>query len=171
MIYNNWWNTLNMNVETVERLAEIEGVVALKWSAPSFFAYIEGYRRLGGRLAIVDNALNHVTACLMGATGFITHIANFWPEYPLRLWELMCAKDCAGLTKALAFKWDWRMWTDRVGAHTEGEGPFIKAAMELIGLQVGAPFPPSLPVPEELRRELRELFERYQVPAAAVRRA
>lgn len=167
MIYNNWWNTLNMNLDTVERLAEIEGVVALKWAAPSRNQYLEGYERVGDRLAIIDNELQHVMATLMGATGFITHVSNFWPEYPIRLWELMKARDYEGLRDALAFKWSWRRWVERVTAYTEGEGPFIKAAMDEVGLPSGDPIPPGLPVPEELRAELRELFARFEVPRAS----
>ena len=167
MVYNNWWNTLNMNLDTAERLAGIEGVVALKWSAPSRTQYLEGYERLGDRLAIVDNELQHVMAALMGATGFITHVSNFWPEYPIRLWELMKAHDFEALRDALAFKWSWRRWVERVTRYTEGEGPFIKAAMDEVGLPSGDPIPPSLPVPEELRAELRELLARFHVPAAS----
>lgn len=166
MIYNNWWNTLNMNLDTVERLAGIEGVVALKWSAPSNVQYLEGYERLGDRLAIIDNELQHVMATLMGATGFITHISNFWPEYPIRLWELMKAGDLVGLKDALAFKWSWRRWVERATHYTEGEGPFIKAALDEVGLASGDPIPPGLPLTPELRAELHELFTRFEVPAA-----
>jgi 4-hydroxy-tetrahydrodipicolinate synthase len=166
MIYNNWWNTLNMNVDTVERLTDIEGIVALKWSAPTQEQYREGYQRLGGRLAIVDNASDHVMASLMRADGFITHISNFWPAYPRQLWSLMQARDFEALREALAFKWEWRLWAGRVAEYTEGEGPFIKAGMDEVGLPSGDPIPPSLPVPESLRTELHELFVRYGVPKA-----
>jgi len=70
------------------------------------------------------------------------------------------------LRDALAFKWEWRRWTAQVAAYTEGEGPFIKAAMDEVGLGSGDPIPPSLPVPETLRVELRDLFARYEVPQA-----
>lgn len=166
MIYNNWWNTSNMNVDTVEQLSEIDGIVALKWSAPTQAQYREGYQRLGNRLAIVDNAADHVMASLMGADGFITHISNFWPAYPRRLWSLMRAREFEALRDALAFKWEWRRWAARVAEYTEGEGPFIKAAMDEVGLASGDPIPPGLPVPESFRVELRELFARYGVPKA-----
>lgn len=166
MIYNNWWNTVNMSLETVTRLGEIEGLVALKWSAPTQGEYIEGFERLSGRFAIVDNQMQHVQATLLGTTGFITHVSNFWPEYPLRLWALMRAPDLEGLHRELAFKREWRRWIAQVTAYTEGEGPFIKAAMEEVGLASGDPVPPSQRVPEELRVPLRELLQRYGVPKA-----
>jgi dihydrodipicolinate synthase/N-acetylneuraminate lyase len=103
----------------------------------------------------------------MGATGFVTHVGNFWPEYPRRLWRLMREGAHAELMcDALVFKRDWHRWTERVMAYTEGEGPFIKAALDAVGLPSGAPFPPSLPVPDELRQELRRLFDEYDVPMA-----
>ena len=83
MIYNNWWNTANMNCQMVLRLAEIDGVVAVKWSAPTFNQYIEGYELFPEKLAIIDNELQHVMASLHRSVGFITHISNFWAEYPL----------------------------------------------------------------------------------------
>jgi dihydrodipicolinate synthase/N-acetylneuraminate lyase len=167
MVYNNWWNTSNMNLETVERLVGIDGVVALKWSAPSHAQYFEGYERLADRLAIVDNEGQHVTASLMGATGFVTHIGNFWPEYPQRLWRLMREGAHEELLRdALVFKRAWRRWTERVMAYTEGEGPFIKAALDAVGLPSGHPFPPGLPVTDDLRQELRRLFDEYNVPMA-----
>ena len=166
MIYNNWWNTRNMNLEMVSRLAEIDGIVALKWSAPTQMQYLEGYERFRERLAIIDNALEHVMASLLGATGVITHISNFWPAYPRRLWALMQAHDFEGLRDALAFKWEWRRWVERAAAYTEGEGPFIKAAMEEVGLPSGDPIPPGLPLTPELRADLHELLTRYGVPRA-----
>jgi dihydrodipicolinate synthase/N-acetylneuraminate lyase len=167
MVYNNWWNTANMNLATVERLAEIEGVIALKWAAPSHPQYLEGYERLADRLVVVDNELQHVMAALMGATGFITHVSNFWPEYPIRLWELMKARELEALRDALAFKWAWRRWVERATHYTEGEGPFIKAALAEVGLGSGDPIPPSLPLTEQLRAELHELFVRFRVPSAS----
>lgn len=166
MIYNNWWNTANMSLETVTRLGEISGLVALKWSAPTQGEYIEGFERLSDRFAIVDNQMQHVLATLLGTTGFITHVSNFWPEYPLRLWALMQARDLEGLHRELAFKREWRRWIQRVTAYTEGEGPFIKAAMDEVGLASGDPVPPSKRVPEELRIPLREMLQRHGVPRA-----
>jgi 4-hydroxy-tetrahydrodipicolinate synthase len=164
IIYNNWWNTTNMNVETVEDLAGVPGIVGLKWSTPGLEEYIEGYRRFADRLLIIDNAMNHLTASHMGAVGFITHVGNFWPEYPLALWDLMQSRDADGLVKKLDFKWQWRRWAERVASYTEGEGPFIKAAMEEVGLPTGDPFLPSLPVPTELRSDLSALFRDFEVP-------
>jgi len=164
MIYNNWWNTLNMNSDTVTRMGEFEGIVAVKWSAPSFEQYSEGYELFRDRFAIIDNTGQRVHTSMLGATGFITHVGNFWPEYPTRLWELIKARDYETLTSESAFEHEWARWTEKVNDYTEGEGPFCKAAMDLIGLPSGNPFPPGLPVPAELREQLNTLLNQYTVP-------
>lgn len=167
MIYNNWWTTPNMNVGTVDRLARLPGVVALKWSSSSMGEYTAGLHRFADRLAIIDNLGMAVWAHLLGAVGFITHQSNFWPEYPLSLWELLERKDYdAAVARLAAFSWPWDEWTHRVCEETEGEGPFIKAAMEEVGLAAGPPRPPARPVSARLRQELRSLFADSGVPRA-----
>ena len=159
MIYNNWWNTLNMNVDMVERLAELPNVVVLKWSAPSSAQYTDGLHRLADRLAVIDNGSQHVWSHMMGTVGFITHLSNFWPEYPLEIWNLLERQDYQHVIQKLAeFKWRWSKWVTKVVQETEGEGPFIKAAMEEVGLPAGPPRPPARPVSAALRQELHQLM-------------
>ena len=165
MIYNNWWNTLNMNVDMVARLAELSHVVALKWSAPSPSQYTEGLHRFAAQLAIIDNGGTSVWAHMMGAVGIITHVGNFWPEYPLAIWQLLEEKAYPQVIEKLAaFQWPWRQWVEKVVQETEGEGPFIKAAMEQVGLPAGPPRAPAHPVSATLREELRQLFAKAGVP-------
>ena len=169
MIYNNWWTTPNMNVDTVDRLAGLPNVVALKWSSSSMREYTAGLHRFADRLAIIDNLGMEVWSHLLGAVGFITHQSNFWPEYPLAVWELLQRKDYEAVVAKLgSFNWAWHEWTHRVGQETEGEGPFIKAAMDEVGLPGGPPRPPARPVSQRLREELRRLFADACVPAAGV---
>ena len=170
MIYNNWWNTLNMNVETVGRLAELDNVVALKWSAPSSAQCTEGLRRYADRLAIIDNEGRFVWSHMMGAVGFITHEGNFWPEYPLKLWDLLEAEAYDAFIEELdRFHWPWRKWAHAVAQETEGEGPFIKAAMALVGRPAGPPRPPGRPVRPERIAELEALFAGAEVPRRVTR--
>ncbi len=165
MIYNNWWNTLSMNPDMVERLAGLRNVVALKWSAPSSAAYTEGLYRFADRLAIIDNMGQQVWSHMMGATGIITHLSNFWPEYPLSIWNLLEQQAYQEVIQKLAaFYWPWQKWVAKVVQETEGEGPFIKAAMQEVGLPAGPPRPPAHPVGPALREELHQLFTEAEVP-------
>ncbi len=166
MIYNNWWTTPNMNVETAEQLAELRNVVALKWSAPSPGQITEGLERLSDKLAIIDNSGLRVWTHMLGAVGFITHVGNFWPEYSLGIWDLLQDRDYDGVIDQMSrFHSRWSKWVRKVIAETEGEGPFIKAAMQQVGLPAGPPRPPARPVSLELREELKQLFTEVGVPA------
>ena len=165
MIYHTWWDGLVMSMPLLRDLAAMPTVRALKWSHPDDNAYREGLGALSGDLAIIDNSNNHVLSHLYGATGFITHLSGFWPEYPLDVWNRLEARDYEGVRDRLAaFKWRWIAWRAKVAAVTGGEGPFIKAAMEAVGLKAGPPRPPSIRPPEFLLAELRELLEECQVP-------
>lgn len=167
MIYHTWWDGLVMSMPLLRDLAAMPTVRALKWSHPQDAAYREGLIEFAGDLAIIDNSNNHVLSHLYGATGFITHLSGFWPEYPLDIWNRLEAKDYEGVTDLLAaFKWPWAKWRSKVTAVTGGEGPFIKAAMEAVGLKAGPPRPPSIRPPGPLLAELRQLLDECRVPAA-----
>ena len=105
--------------------------------------------------------LGHV----LGANGFVTHLSNFWPEYPLSIWRALESRDYEAVPAILArFKWAWSGWAGRVASISGGEGPFIKAAMELAGFQVGPPRPPAVRPTPALMAELAELFDRAELP-------
>ena len=71
--------------------------------------------------------------------------------------------------KLSSFKWKWNQWRSKVTEVTGGEGPFIKAAMEAVGLRTGPPRPPSVRPPEHLLDELTVLLDSAGVPKAQVR--
>lgn len=166
MIYSTWWEGgLDMDAALLRRLADLPNVQALKWSAPGYDRFTEGVAAIADRLAVIDNQSMHVWGHILGATGFVTHISNFWPEYPLELWR---ALDRGAYTEVPAilgrFKWAWSRWAGAVQAETGGEGPFIKAAMDEVGLVGGPPRPPAARPSPKLLGELRQLFAEAAVP-------
>ena len=64
----------------------------------------------------------------------------------------------------LGFKSEWMEWVKKVVQETGGEGPFIKVAMELVGLKAGPPRPPSKVPSDNLIKELDKLLLKYKVP-------
>ena len=169
MIYHTWWEGLNMSLDLLQRLAEIESVRSLKWSAPDAEHYRQTLVALADSLVIIDNSGQQVLSHLLGARGFITHLSGFWPEYPLEIWRLLEQRDyVAAKDKLSAFKWKWNQWRSKVIDVTGGEGPFIKAAMEAVGLQTGPPRPPSVRPPKHLLDELRVLLDSAGLPQAKV---
>ena len=168
MVYSTWWDGgVVMTPPVLNRLAEFEHVHAVKWSAPDSGAYAAGISAIADRLVVVDNHAIHVWGHLLGARAFVTHVGNFWPEWGVELWHELEAREYEAATRRLVgFKQAWSMWAHRVASVSGGEGPFIKAALDLAGLHGGPPRPPAGPVPADLIDELRELFARYEVPVA-----
>ena len=172
IIYHTFWEGLNMSLDLLKRLAEMPTVRGLKWDAPTDEEYRQGFTALHNDLVMIDNADRYVLAHSLGARGFITHISSFWPEYPLRVWDLLEQGDYAGVEEALAeFMKPWGVWRGKVTAESGGEGPFIKAAMEAVGLRAGPPRLPSIRPPEHILAEIRELLTSLGVPHARERTA
>ena len=168
MIYHTHWDGLTMGMDLLRELSDMPTVRALKWSAPTEELYEEGLSEFADKLVVIDNEGRHLWSHVLGARGFITHLSGFWPEYARDLWRLLEARDYVSAKERLArFKVPWSIWREKVAAVTGGEGPFIKAAMEEVGLRVGPPRPPSIRPPESLIEELRELLTRAEIPMAA----
>jgi 4-hydroxy-tetrahydrodipicolinate synthase len=166
MIYSTWWEGgLDMDAALLRRLADLPNVQALKWSAPGYDRFTEGVAAVADRLAVIDNQAMHVWGHILGATGFVTHISNFWPEYPLEIWRALERGSYADVPGILGrFKWAWSRWAGAVQAETGGEGPFIKAAMDEAGLVGGVPRSPAVRPSPKLLGELRTLFAEAGVP-------
>ena len=168
MIYHTWWEGLTMSMSLLSDLADIETVRALKWSAPNESLYRQGLSDLTDRLVCIDNSGQQIFSHIMGARGFITHLSGFWPEYPAEIWNLLEQREYEAARKRLAdFKWRWSEWRAKVAAMTGGEGPFIKAAMEAVGLKAGPPRPPSVRASQLLRDELEVFLNESGVPRLA----
>ena len=166
MIYSTWWEGgLDIDGALLLRLAELPHVEAVKWSAPTHDRFTEGVAAVADKLVVIDNQGLHVWGHVLGANGFVTHLSNFWPEYPLEIWRALDAHDYEAVPAILGrFKWAWSGWAGRVASISGGEGPFIKAAMELAGFTVGPPRPPAVRPTPALMAELGELFDRADVP-------
>jgi dihydrodipicolinate synthase/N-acetylneuraminate lyase len=120
------------------------------------------------RLAVIDNQAMHVWGHVLGTSGFVTHVSNFWPEYILELWRTLERKDYDAVPALLGrFKWAWSRWAGAVQAETGGEGPFIKAAMDAAGLVGRIPRPPAVLPSPALLAELQTLFAEAGVPVRA----
>ncbi len=166
MVYSTWWEGgVTMTAPILRRLAEFDHVEAVKWSAPDIDAFTAGLAAIADRLVVIDNQGLHVWGHLLGARGFVTHVGNFWPEYTVDLWRELERGDYPAATRRLlAFKRAWGEFAGRVAAVSGGEGPFIKAGLELVGLHAGPPRLPSGRVSDEMLEELRVLFQAAGVP-------
>lgn len=168
MVYSTWWEGgVTMTAPILERLTEFDHVEAVKWSAPDIDAFTAGLDTIADRLVVIDNQGLHVWGHLLGARGFVTHVGNFWPEYTVELWHELERRDYPAATRRLmSFKRAWGEYAGRVASVSGGEGPFIKAGLDVVGLHAGPPRPPAGRVSAAMLDELRTLFRSAGVPAA-----
>ena len=169
MVYATWWEGgITIDGALLRRLAELPNVEAVKWSAPSYDAFTEGLTAAADRLVFIDNQAMHVWGHLLGTSGFVTHVSGFWPEYALGIWRALEAGDYADgprPDRAVQAGVE-RPGPARVMGETGGEGPFIKAALEQVGMAAGPPRPPSVAPSAARYAELVELFATAGVPRA-----
>ena len=165
MVYHTPWDGIHMSRDLLTRLTSIPTVGAIKWASEDAAVFRDTILAFKDTVAMVDNEGHHVLSHMYGARAFVTHLSGFWPQYPRKIWrQLEAGKyDDAHATLA-AFKWKWSAWVEEAVKYTEGEGPFIKAAMETVGLKVGPPRPPYSRLSSELLAELQTLFREAGVP-------
>jgi dihydrodipicolinate synthase/N-acetylneuraminate lyase len=127
---------------------------------------MDGYISLSARYAMVNNGPGLPQAALLGASGFVTHLANVWPEHEIALWGRFEAGKYAEATEAfLRVNWPWR--TLRVWAHAEiagGESLLVKPAAEMTGFHGGPNRAPMVDLDEEQRAQVRAVLEQIGAP-------
>lgn len=166
MVYHTPWSGIHMSHELLTKLTDLPTVGAIKWASPDMTIYRDMILAFKDKVAMVDNMGYHVLGHLYGVRAFVTHLSSFWPQYPLKLWRQLEAKEYDNVQATLAaFKWKWSAWVGQAVKYTEGEGPFIKAAMEAVGLQAGPPRPPYTRLSPALIDDLRTLLRTAGVPA------
>ena len=145
MIYSTWWEGgLDIDGALLLRLADLPHVEAVKWSAPTADRFTEGLAAIADRLVVIDNQGLHVWGHILGTNGFVTHLSNFWPEYPLSIWRALEAHDYESVP---AHPRAVQVGVERLGRpgrerSAAARGRSSRRAMELAGLQVGPPRPP-----------------------------
>ena len=153
VVYNTHWTSLEISNTLIDRLAGLGTVVGLKWSMPDTgFMEFEGVvADYSDRFCIIDNQLRFPTSHMLGARGIEVHICNFWPQWGVRMWEMLnegrYVEAQHELVKVvLPFM---RLWTEMEG-YTSGDGHLDKLCMELVGLPSSRNRPPT--------RDIRDLY-------------
>lgn len=165
MVYNTWWHGYEIPLDLMERLVRLRNVLSIKWSSASPYFYKAGYSRFAHRVAMVDNSGMAVSAHMRGATGFITHLANFWPESDWRLWELCEEGRHAEAHKhTVSVNEPWYGFRVKMGEVTGGEANVVKAALDLCGMKGGPVRPPTQDMKASHRKELKALLTKIGTP-------
>ena len=167
MIYHTPWLNSHISIDLFNRLWEDFGNArAIKWSASSAFEMMAGYIELSDKYAMINNGPSMLHGALLGTNGFVTHLANVWPEHEVELWQLIESGDYKEATKEyLRVNWPWRnlrAWAYNNVAR--GESLVVKPAAEFTGFHGGPSRPPMVTFNEEQRAHVRSVLKKIGAP-------
>ncbi len=146
--YNTFWTCgFDMDQRFVERLAQLENVVGLKWSNQRDSELVAVLSTYKGRFSIISNFHGAfvASAFILGARGYVSQAANFAPRMNCRILQALRAKEYEEATHLyMASEEKYNRALDEVMSQgITGEGNFIKACMPLVGIPCG---PARLPL-------------------------
>ncbi len=126
----------------------------------------QAFRRLfADRLCVIDNQLQFVLTHMRGGRGINTHPSNYWPEWGVRLWNLLEERKYVEaqeeITRGIPPYYDL---VTEVAQFTGGEGHLDKLGLELIGLDSSRCRPPTRDIRPIFREKARRMLEKTGVP-------
>ena len=166
MLYNVPQDTVNnLTPDLVERLADLETVVAIKDSTFDFNIFWRLQCRVGERIRVLigPSTLFGAAAVQMGADGWVDTYSNLWPQLTVELYagaregispRVLALQKTGTELRRFLLRDGWNMYVA------------IKAAMNLRGLSGGYTRPPLRPLPSAEIVILREGLDRIGVPHA-----
>jgi 4-hydroxy-tetrahydrodipicolinate synthase len=157
MVYNNPATAnVDMLPETLARLSQIPNCRYVKESTLDVTRVRDIIRLCGDRMTVFAGVLGYESFWL-GAEGWVAVCSNIAPKLSARMFEAVA--DRRDMDEALAIYRKLTPLLPFVGGPRYVSG--TKAAFEMMGLGMGPPRPPRLPLPEAelpaLRRVLEEL--------------
>jgi dihydrodipicolinate synthase/N-acetylneuraminate lyase len=171
IVYNTYWTSVGLSESMVGRLAEVPNVVGLKWAVPDVasMAFEQVVSRFSDRFSIIDNQMRYVTSHILGARSIEIHVANYWPQWAVALWQSLERGDYADAQRemvrvALPFM---ALWSE-MESFTSGDGYLDKLCMELVGLDSSRSRPPTRDVRPLYRERAREMLLACGVPGVKV---
>lgn len=166
MIYNTYWESYDMTLDDVERLAALPRCAALKWSTGRGVGeYQRGVERFRDRLAVIDNYGLQGLTHMLGGRGYITHLCTVWPEHDLEVFRLLEAGEYVAAQELLStVNRPWYEFRARMWRRTGAESPVINAALELTGRKGGPSRLPTRRLDVSERAELRTILTDIGAP-------
>jgi 4-hydroxy-tetrahydrodipicolinate synthase len=172
LVYNTWWfgdgsfGDRSMAPSTVRRLADsTEHVVGIKWSAPPEGDY-DDMRSFADVISVIDNSGDYVRCMQLGGAGFIGDVIVAQPAVELELWDHL-ANGRWTEAQALMDRIHLPAWEFLARTKARSGGYRVaKGMLNVLGLPVGDPRPPTLPLQPDEMVELRALMASFGWPVA-----
>ena len=167
MVYHtHWLPGGRMEVETLDKIADIDQVVSIKWAAPADVDYDE-MARFTDRVSVIDNGGGPIRCHQLGGRGYINLTSDIHPAHDQRVWELMEAKQYDEATALFeSVNEPLRLFAERMDQRSGGQGRVKKGLTAVMGRPMGASRPPSKPLNDQELDELREIVRGFGWPVA-----
>ena len=158
---------IDMDLPLLSRLAEIEGVVAIKQSSSQFTNFVETFFALKDQVRVFGFPMNEIGLTMLrvhggdGTMGAGGVLGRYQPGFYDALWagDLDGARECGAKDRVLMREWYTPELVGRFGS-----GPAIlKAALDAQGLPGGPVRAPLLPVSDSAREEIAQTLRKLQI--------
>jgi len=161
IVYNTYWTSLGVSASLIGRLVEIPNLVGLKWATPNpvWMTFEDALVRYSKRLGIIDNQSRFVTSHMLGARAIELHICNHWPQFGVRLWQLLEERKYEESQREMVrvLQPYMHLWAE-MEKYTSGDGYLDKLCMELVGLDSSRCRPPTRDVRATFRDRARQML-------------
>ena len=185
MIYHTPWFTHTMakryggghsydgiiDVDTFVKMKDFEHVVAIKWAVAEGVEQ-EEMTKFADIFNVLDNNTDPILCHKLGGRGYIATFNDVYPPHDLKIWELMESKqydEAERLYNSIVKDPVMAEFGGRVSKRSGGMSRVKKARLEVMGWPVGSMRPPSLPLTDEEKDELREIIRGWGWPVAEAR--
>ncbi len=161
IVYNTFWTSMGVSHGMVQRLVGLPNMAGLKWSSPGnkFFGFERVIQEFSSQVAIIDNQLKFITSHMLGARAIELHICNHWPQWGVKLWQLLEDKQYEQVQQELmnVVMPFYRLW-DEMATITGGDGYLDKLCMELVGLDSSRCRPPTRDIRDRFRERAQRML-------------
>ena len=167
MLYNSYWVMpppgYSFSRALFERLAGLENILGIKWSAPTIDQWVGMQQLFGDRFNFIENTSFFSQGARFGMKGFVDVPGNVAPRLSLHRIDLVRSErydEFDELYRKLRFDPAYRLdGIDRPDCPMVADGPNAMMLLELMGLDSGPFFPGQAPPTEAFVEYNRQIIE------------
>lgn len=162
----NWppGTNVDMSCELLERLADLDRIVAVKNSTGRLDRFIQSFFALKDRLRVFGFSMDELGATLLrthggdGTMGAGAVLGRDHPDFYNHLWrgDVAAALRCGARDRVLMKEW----FTEKLVGRFASAQAILKEALNAQGLPGGYPRPPILELTEAAREQVRDTLRR-----------
>jgi 4-hydroxy-tetrahydrodipicolinate synthase len=150
---------VNLSEALVAKLVKIDNIAGIKDSSGDFALTMDYIRLQNEHFSVFAGIDMFIFAALAyGARGSISSTAGFVPEFAVKIYEAVRQKDYETAGKTQNELYPLRK------SYAMGSFPaVVKEALKMLGIDVGLPRKPIMPLSEDSKKELRKILSNIGV--------